>query len=182
MNSSKLTLAQPSFIVPARVLYFAYGSNMLTNRLCARTPSAIALESGFIQGYQILFDKVSSDGSGKGGIVPTNDSLSVVYGVVFSMDSAEVTCLDRLEGVGTGYSKSNVTVFTETASYQAFTYIAVARKASLIPYDWYMALVVRGAIEHSLPAYYVERLLAIDAKPDTDQIRRRANESIPRDI
>jgi len=72
-----------------RFVYFAYGSNMLTRRLRNRTPSAVAIEIGFIEGYHLAFDKVSSDGSGKCTIAPSNNSAERVYGVLFRINSSE---------------------------------------------------------------------------------------------
>jgi hypothetical protein len=49
------------------VLYFAYGSNMLTRRLRdpARAPSARVLATGYVTGRRLVFDKAGQDGSGK---------------------------------------------------------------------------------------------------------------------
>ena len=44
-------------------VYFAYGSNVLTRRLLKRTPSAVAIETGFVERHHLTFDKVGSDGS-----------------------------------------------------------------------------------------------------------------------
>ena len=51
--------------------YFAYGSNMLKERLCARDrcPSAMPVDVGSIRGYTLQFWKISKDGSGKATIV-----------------------------------------------------------------------------------------------------------------
>jgi hypothetical protein len=45
------------------LLYFAYGSKMLTRRLTARTPSAVVVGNSYVEGYRLTFDKVSTDGS-----------------------------------------------------------------------------------------------------------------------
>src|SRR5436309_10854406 len=84
-------------------LYFAYGSNMLTRRLTARTPSAAAVGTGFVEGYRLSFDKVSSDGSGKCDIEPTSNPADRVYGVVFTIADAEAGALDDAEGLDRGY-------------------------------------------------------------------------------
>jgi gamma-glutamylcyclotransferase len=51
--------------MPRTSLYFAYGSNMFARRLSARTPSAMRIGTGFVEGRKLTFDKVSTDGSGK---------------------------------------------------------------------------------------------------------------------
>src|SRR5262245_23395834 len=84
--------------------YFAYGSNMLTERLCARgrCPSATLLDVGSIRGYTLQFSKKSKDSSGKATIV-RSEAQATVMGVVFEIDEAEKRDLDRAEGVGSGY-------------------------------------------------------------------------------
>ena len=51
--------------MPGTFLYFAYGSNMFVRRLVARTPSAVRIATAFVEGRRLVFDKVSTDGSGK---------------------------------------------------------------------------------------------------------------------
>ena len=46
-------------------LYFSYGSNMLTERLRARCPSANCIGIATATGYALEFSKSSVDGSGK---------------------------------------------------------------------------------------------------------------------
>lgn len=45
--------------------YFAYGSNMLTERLRARCPSAHPIGTGIAMGFRLNFSKRGEDGSGK---------------------------------------------------------------------------------------------------------------------
>jgi len=47
------------------ILYFAYGSNMLSARLQERAPSATAIAIGKISGHRLCWHKRSRDGSGK---------------------------------------------------------------------------------------------------------------------
>jgi gamma-glutamylcyclotransferase len=51
--------------------YFAYGSNMLTERLRARVGGAAALSKVCVCGYRVRFHKRSDDGSGKCNIIET---------------------------------------------------------------------------------------------------------------
>lgn len=72
----------------ASVPYFAYGSNMLTERLQARCKSAKVRCVGSADGYRLAFSKKSQDGSGKATIRP--DEASGVYGIVFDIDETEL--------------------------------------------------------------------------------------------
>ena len=50
--------------------YFAFGSNMLLERIKKRVPSARVLGNATLGGYALRFNKLSKDGSGKANIVP----------------------------------------------------------------------------------------------------------------
>lgn len=153
---------------------------MLSRRLRERTPSAAAVGMGFVEGYQLAFDKASRDGSGKCNIRPTDSLADRVYGVLFSIVTSEERTLDRAEGLGSGYLKCEVQVTTSNGTCSAVAYVAENTNPLLLPYDWYKEFVVRGAIEHKLPASYVRRLQMADAVPDSDAKRRSANEAILR--
>lgn len=161
-------------------LYFAYGSNMLSRRLKARerTPSAQVIGAGFVEGYRLTFDKVSTDRSGKCNIKATTNPTDRVHGVLFSIPTAEERALDRAEGLGRGYRKGKVRVMTPSGARDAIAYIADNTASLLRPYDWYKALVVAGAMEHGLPDAYVEWLQAVDSQPDPNPVRRANNEAV----
>lgn len=159
-------------------LYFAYGSNMLTSRLTKRTPSAVCIGNGFVRSHRLTFDKVSKDGSGKAHIEHTGKDTDRVYGVLFRISTNEKTDLDREEGRGKGYKDYNVEVVTGETAIPAKTYAATEREAACRPYDWYKAIVIAGAVEHSLPAPYIEWLRTAHSIPDPKPERRRENESL----
>ena len=162
----------------AKLLYFAYGSNMLSRRLLARVPSAIAVGVGYTSGRRLTFDKVSTDGSGKCDIEPTPSQTDRVYGVLFEIPLAEKAGLDDAEGLGKGYREERVDVVTSCATRQALAYVATAKAPALRPYHWYKALVVAGATEHRLPDPYVEWLRTIECKQDPKLTRRTENEAL----
>lgn len=159
-------------------LYFAYGSNMLTRRLRKRTPSAVVIGTGFVEGHRLTFDKVSTDGSGKCNIESTNDRADRVYGVLFSIEMSEARDLDEAEGLGRVYQKSEVRVVSPTGALTAVAYIADNTNPLLLPYDWYKDFVVRGAVEHKLPAVYVRRLQTTGSQRDPNEKRRTRNEAV----
>jgi|SRR5665213_1047403 len=164
--------------VTGKFLYFAYGSNMLTRRLRARAPSALAVGTGFVEGYRLTFDKVSRDRSGKANVELTDNSSDRVYGVLFTIDAEEESILDRAEGVGKGYRKTEIQVVTPKSTALAVTYVATEKDPACQPYQWYLALVVAGAVEHSLPNCYVEWLRKIGSKTDSNISRSAENEAL----
>lgn len=156
---------------------FAYGSNMLTRRLRARTPSARAVGVGYVRGHRLTFDKVSRDGSGKCDM-EHGEETNRVYGVVFDIALAERTDLERAEGVGAGYEAKEVDVALTDDTIRAIAYVATAKEPALRPYNWYKAFVVAGAVEHGLPMAYVEWLRTVESLPDPNVTRRSREEAI----
>ena len=151
------------------VVYFAYGSNMSSERLRARTPSAISLGRARLPGYTLRWHKLGRDGSGKCDIEPSNAPGAAVWGVLYRINCAEKDGLDAVEGLGIGYDEHTVPVETDTVVHQALTYKARPDKIdpTLRPLDWYKAHVLRGATEHGLPEEYVRQIAAVAVEPAT---------------
>ena len=153
--------------------YFAYGSNMSLARLRARVPSAVRLGCCTLDGHDLRFHKTSNDGSGKCDAYFTANRVDSIYGALFKIDPADKPALDRVEGLGYGYDKKQVTVFTASgAAVSATTYVATAIDHSLGPYTWYLNHVAIGASETGLPAEYIRRKIQlIEAFEDSDTER-----------
>lgn len=162
------------------MLYFAYGSNMCTERLRRRVPSARVHMPARLPDYTLRFHKRSTDGSGKCNIVPAPDSGAAVHGVVFAMDPNDRPRLDRAEGLGSGYERTICTVQSGEGPLTAFAYVAMPDYIddTLAPYRWYKALVVEGAREHDLPDAYRRMLTRTEAVSDSDTARARRNRDI----
>ena len=160
--------------------YFAYGSNMLTRRLNAaeRGPSARAIAVGSLLGRQLRFHKIGLDASGKCDIAPSDVAADCVYGVVFEISRAEKLALDRLECAGGGYRSMAISVQVASEAVAAETYVAQRISPELKPFHWYKALVIAGAIEHGLPADYVDRLRAFASIEDPDEARWRSHRAL----
>jgi hypothetical protein len=165
---------------PEPVIYFAYGSNMLTARLRARMPSCKPIGTATLPGHALKFHKRSKDGSGKCNALATDDLNSVV-GVLFSFDPANRENLDRAEGVGNGYNHAMVTVINEEGHRRkVLTYIADDEHIddSLKPYTWYKELVLAGAGEHNLPIAYVTACITPVEAVDDSNTARAAKERL----
>lgn len=157
---------------------FAYGSNMSTARLRLRVPSANPLDVGCLGGHALRWHKRSVDGSGKCDAEETRDLRDSVWGVLFQIDPAHKKDLDRFEFLGTGYAEKRVAVSTPTGPVEACLYYAIQIDRALLPYRWYKAFVVAGAIEHSLPLEYIGALKAAPSRPDPDRERAAMNRCI----
>jgi gamma-glutamylcyclotransferase (GGCT)/AIG2-like uncharacterized protein YtfP len=121
------------------MLYFAYGSNMSSRRLCAenRVPSARRLCLATLPEHRLTFHKKSNDGSAKCDAYFTGDKADYVIGVLFEISQSEKRNLDRAEGLGYGYREEKITVMTDSGEQNAVAYFATDIDSSLKPYDWY---------------------------------------------
>jgi gamma-glutamylcyclotransferase len=157
------------------LLYFAYGSNMLEQRLRNRVPSATRIMVGTIKGYELRWHKVSKDGSGKCDIVRSLDPKSKVIGVIFEILLSEKSLLDRAEGLGAGYNETQFEIETSQGALNAWLYYAESTSTSVLPYSWYKAIVIAGAKAASLPEDYIRGLEEVKAIDDPDQNRAKEN-------
>lgn len=148
--------------------YFAYGSNMLTERLVVRCPSARAVSPAQADGYRLEFSKRSKDQSGKATLVKATDSI--VHGVLFEIDHSELAALDTAEGAGYGYERVTVEVQLAKGNQliDAHSYLATELDPTLRPYTWYKALVLAGAAQHRLPEAHRLEISALEATDDTN--------------
>lgn len=144
---------------------------MLVSRILDRCPSAKVIGPAAAEGFDLTFTKPSKDGSGKASIVSA--SGTDVPGVVFEIDNAELESLDRAEGAGFGYERySDFKVrVADGAECEVTTYMATESRAELAPYDWYLALVVAGAKEHSFDQNYINTLESVPYLLDSKQER-----------
>jgi cation transport regulator ChaC len=152
-----------------RFVYFAYGSNMLPERLSARCPSARVVGHAAAAGYVLEFSKISRDGSGKATLVVGEGKAR---GVLFEIANTDRADLDRAEGKG--YARDDqfeVETATDGQRIRATTYVASAIDRQLKPYDWYLALVIAGAEYHSLGPEYLMGLRARAYRVDLHEDR-----------
>ncbi len=147
-------------------LYFAYGSNMSSERLCGRTPSAVPLGRARLAHHGLRWHKLGRDGSGKCDIEPADAPGESVWGVLYEIGRADKHALDTVEGLGVGYNEQTVRVETANGVEKALTYKARPDKIdpTLRPLAWYKAHVLRGAREHGLPEEYVRRIAAVGVR------------------
>lgn len=161
------------------VRYFAYGSNLLHARLYARCSSIVNIGVARLDRHRLTFNKPGRDNSGKCGIEAA-DSKEYVLGVMYQMDKNEKPVLDRIEGNGQGYIDRKIEVYADQGLVDCFTYYPTVLDAERIPYDWYKAFVLEGAIENRFPAHYIEMIASIESRVDPHRQRRLSNFAIIR--
>jgi len=145
------------------VLYFAYGSNLLLSQIRERinnsnlNPSYIA----FVPNSKLIFSRESI--KQKGGVASyENCEGNRLWGAVFELTDDEKSKLDSKEGVKRLSAKEyedtkiEVTKINETKIWVT-TYVA-NKTGAYLPSQYYMDIIIRGAIDCSLPNYYIEEL------------------------
>ena len=145
---------------------------MLTDRICARVASAQAVTTGYITHRCLAFQKRGQDGSAKADAMRTRHVSDRIWGVVFSLTDADKQVLNDFER---GYDEERVIVFGKHGEFSASMYVAQADliDAALKPYCWYHHCVVQGAVEHQLPAAYIQQLQSHRFVIDHDEDRKR---------
>ena len=161
--------------------YFAYGSNMLTERLTQRGLSPTEPRRAYANDRIIEFSKPSIDKSGKATLRMQPGKRTP--GVLFRIPKTEICKLDRFEGAGKGKGYTRCDQFpvqlTENGEIvYAKTYLASCTKFDLKPYDWYLALVIAGAWEHDLDDNHLELLRCWSSIPDPNSLRRERRKAL----
>ena len=162
--------------------YFAYGSNMLTQRLQARCPSAIPVGLARTAGFSVSMTKRSEDGSGKATLAAASEGIrQEALGVIFEISENERRKLDDAEG--RAYNRNDqfdAALIKNNQSYTTSTYIAGDDhiEIGLEPFCWYRALIIAGATQHGLPQDYVSALRARPFRTDPDLHRPSRKQAV----
>jgi len=138
--------------------YFAYGSNMLKNRLenqgnrvTPKIGSVIDKGVAKLSGYKIVFNKLSTDKSGKTNIA--QDKEAIVWGVVYELANDQIERLDKIEK---GYKRIPIVVDYNNEQIEVDTYLATedSVQENLFPTTEYLKFLIQGAKEHNFPQNY----------------------------
>jgi len=151
------------------ITYFAYGSNMLTERIKVRAKDAKPLGMAHVAGRRLTFHKIGTrkDGSknGKCDICIDPAPKAIVYGVLFEIPEPQFDDLNTYEK---GYSSIELVVHSpHLGAVTAVVHLADTTEATLIPYDWYRDLVLEGALQHGIPEPYIREYIQSVRVEDT---------------
>ena len=166
-----------------RFLYFAYGSNLLAERLAARCPGAKPVGLATVAGRRLAFQAKSFDGSGKATLLD-GDEGSIVHGRLYEVPVGERDALDRAEGADRDppiYVRHDDLVVTSADGVEirdVSVYLAREETPPLEPWDWYRALIVAGGMQAGLPAEVVAALAVTPALADPLPQRRSRREAL----
>ncbi|KAK3511797.1 hypothetical protein QTP70_023182 [Hemibagrus guttatus] len=164
-------------------LYFAFGSNLLKERLQLKNPSAVFHSVARLQGYVLQFGLWGENviSSWNGGVATIEECPDEdICGVVWKMANEDLVSLDKQEGVDKGiYSPMEVTVETEAGPLLCRTY-KMNNFRPCAPSPQYKEVICLGAQQNGLPEYYIKKLQAVKTNNYTgpsifDDIKKRMN-------
>ncbi|KAF6198477.1 hypothetical protein GE061_008225 [Apolygus lucorum] len=170
LNVVRLVLCKVKMCQSRTFKYFAFGSNLLTQRIHLNNPTAKRYDVGVLEKYRLDFGYLAKRWGGYvATIVP--DERAVVWGAIWDIGDENLEDLDRQEGVKDSvYRPLEVPVKTpsgEVVTCRCYclvnqpSYPEVPNVPNLLPSKVYMDTVIRGAIESRLPEDYVKMLEAI---------------------
>ncbi|XOV81562.1 MAG: gamma-glutamylcyclotransferase family protein [bacterium] len=128
--------------------YFAYGSNMNPARVAERGLLVRAAQAGALQGFRLVFNKMSRDHVGVGHANIEFDPAGRVEGVLYELvDGDEILKMDPFERAPWNYGREVVPVQQGQRMTWAWTYFAnpAVMTADLRPPRAYMAHLLAGA-------------------------------------
>lgn len=136
--------------------YFAYGSNMLPERLLERIGKYHTAFPVYLSDYRFVYNKKSCDGTTKANI--EGIKYEVVHGVCFEIDSDDIAILQKYE---VGYNRANVSVsYSKDKLTSVVTFISSSIDETLKPSSEYKGLVLKGASHWHLDKSYVTKYLS----------------------
>ncbi|XP_066484380.1 gamma-glutamylcyclotransferase [Tiliqua scincoides] len=147
-------------------LYFAYGSNLLRERIRLSNPSIIFHVLGSLLGYKLAFGshlgKPSSTWHGSTATIIQSPS-DEVWGVVWRMNISDLCSLDKQEGVEDGlYVPIDVDVRTEEGKVLKCRCYQMTDYVYGLPSPQYKKVICMGAKQNGLPSDYRKKLDAIE--------------------
>uniref|UniRef100_F1L1R1 gamma-glutamylcyclotransferase n=2 Tax=Ascaris suum TaxID=6253 RepID=F1L1R1_ASCSU len=139
--------------------YFAYGSNLLNERIHVQVKRAVFEGVGVLRGHKLVFYDHGQRWMGAVASIERSHDEEV-WGCIWRVENSFAAELDKQEN---GYHRLSVEVEMngEPLICRTYQYSNPDRQLAL-PSPHYKHVIVSGAIEHSLPAGYIGKLKAIN--------------------
>ncbi|OON16465.1 AIG2-like family protein [Opisthorchis viverrini] len=144
--------------------YFAFGSNLLKQRIQLKNPSAEFIGVGRLVDYALTFCGVSHTWGGSPATIVRKES-HCVYGAIWRLADSDLPSLDAQESVPVLYTPLFVSVCLEADGelkhLTCRSYATVSHQVGR-PSPHYLDIILRGAIQCNLPGTYIEQLRNIE--------------------
>lgn len=140
-----------------RTRYFAYGSNLDADQMRKRCPTSLPVGRAQLEHHRIDFTHFSRRWQGGAAdVVPHSGAL--VWGVVYELDEADLTRLDRFE---TGYDRVSFQVLGDAGRVEEAISYTVRSKGQFRPTRVYLEKMLRWGERHELPSDYLAALRSL---------------------
>ncbi|XP_013861259.1 gamma-glutamylcyclotransferase a [Austrofundulus limnaeus] len=147
-----------------RFMYFAFGSNLLKERLQLANPSATFFSTGRLKDYRLNFGLCGKNvvTAWHGGVATIEFCPgSEVWGVIWSLSFDDFYSLDEQEGVSRGkYSPLEVSVEMDKGTIICRTY-QMNNFLTCLTSPQYKQVMCMGAEQNGLPKEYLRKLEAL---------------------
>lgn len=148
-------------VADEKSMYFAYGSNLLTDQMKNRSSKYRSVGTAILMDYRLKFGIPGTIFSGAVANV-VEEVGSSVYGVLYEVDALTIEKMDFFEGVEQGeYIREKVTVILCDSKQPVDAWVYLSKVKSTViekPSRIYLDRLVAGAIEHDLPENYISKL------------------------
>uniref|UniRef100_A0A3P8WUM9 Gamma-glutamylcyclotransferase a n=1 Tax=Cynoglossus semilaevis TaxID=244447 RepID=A0A3P8WUM9_CYNSE len=145
-------------------MYFAFGSNLLKERLQLANSSAVYYCNGRLKDYKLCFGlwDENIDNAWHGGVASIEACPGAeVWGVIWALSKESISTLDQ-EGVNLGmYSPLEVSVDTDEGAVLCRTY-QMNNFHACLPSPQYKQVVCLGAQQNNIPVEYRNRLEMVE--------------------
>lgn len=147
------------------ISYFAYGSNMAPEVIARLCPGYRYVGVAHLPDHRLAFTRRSvKTGSGVADIVYAPGQA--VWGVLYEIDHAGLTAIDRKEGYDWAYTRVSVPVLLEPDDSELTAHVYTVRykePTEIAPSRQYLDRLIAAARGRGLPDPYIERLEGIAA-------------------
>lgn len=153
---------------PPKVLFFAYGRDMLESVTATYTNNtATFVDTAKASGYSFVIDNRLSDGTGTVDMV--SNGYDFVEGIVYSLPQSSLTLLDSAEGMNGSYVRLDNFQVTSLTTGQVLN-VSIYQVASPIrnapaPTKAYVSDVLNGIAQHNLGQAYSDKISLILSPP-----------------
>jgi len=107
--------------------YFAHGSNTDRKRMEKRGVTIFSMQKARLEGFKLVFNKISSGSSNQGYANIVKDPDGAVEGILYEINDSDsdISKLDKYEGYPEHYRRIKVTVMLDNGqAVSAVTYVA----------------------------------------------------------
>ena len=160
ITQKKIVTVNPN----ARVLYFAYGSNLSISQMKRRCPSSKIIRKGVLKQHKIEFRKYSP--AWAGGVADiVKSARDNVCGMIYSINMVDLKSLDGYEGYPTCYNRKLVTINCNNQLTKCVWVYYVTKKTPLVnPSKKYLGIIKGAAHNYNFPIYYRNFLQSVDTQ------------------